>query len=232
MALKSQEITLVPFFNYLYDKIKNAITVILYSHGVQPAWSQFAHPSQQKLKYHYNIGLKADPDEKPYSASLPVLIRSLRHRCHPPCLTRGPILYFQYTCIDSDTCSSPLTPALIVWVHLLFLRVCDLHSHASNLCGCTVTCVHLSALILSLVAYLLYPETKRETLAPPLFTYGNSPLSPTRLLAIPYLVSHGLLYTSSWIQDGERHLRENVWVRGKKKKSSFGTFRGLQAELL
>lgn len=135
------------------------------------------------------MGLKADPDEKTYPAALPVLIRLLHYYCHPhwPTLTQS-VAHTEssahldrqrYLLISSHSCT-----LCIVCVQLLFLYVCVLHSYAficaSVLCVCV--CVHVPALILSLVAHSLYPERKRETLAPLFFTYGNSPVSPARSL--------------------------------------------------
>lgn len=67
-----------------------------------------------------------------------------------------------------------------------------MHSMVSTL----LVHVHLSVLILSLVAHLHYPKTETETLAPPFLTYGNSPASPAHLSMILYFVSRGLLCTS------------------------------------
>lgn len=98
--------------------------------------------------------------------------------------------------------------------------VCALHSHAS-ICWSELSVYIYLWLSCPLKHHPLYLETKRETLAPPFFTYGNS-LSPTRLPTISYLVSHGLLCTSVRMQDGVRHLWETSEREEKEQLREVG----------
>lgn len=75
----------LPLFSSIYtwfNKIKMGPPNFLTSMGIWTVGFQSAH-LHSRNKSTTIIGLKADPDEKIYSASLPVLIRSLLQHCHP-----------------------------------------------------------------------------------------------------------------------------------------------------